>query len=110
MTTETGWNDLSTYSTVALLAHLDYLRKERTYKEAANLKFEARSYELRIAAAERMLAVHNRRATEAEDQRATGGIQQREVDTLLAVLRHHDEPEAHALVARMWTALQAVQP
>lgn len=70
MTTDaSGWADLNTYSTASLLAHLDWLRKERTYKEAANLIIEARAYALRIAAAERMLAIHNRRATEAEDQR-----------------------------------------
>lgn len=70
MTTETdGWTDLNTYTTPRLLSHLAWLRQERTHKEAASLKIEARAYELRIAAAERMLAIHNRRATEAEDQR-----------------------------------------
>lgn len=68
MTTD-GWVDLNTYTTVALLSHLDHLRKERMHKEAADLLIEARAYALRIAAAERMLAIHNRRATEAEDQR-----------------------------------------
>jgi hypothetical protein len=88
---------------------IDSLHGSRERYDRANRIVEARSCELEIAEATRALAIINRRATEALDQQPTAGIQQHEVDTLAAVLRRHDEPEAHALVARMWTALQVEQ-
>lgn len=81
MTETTGWSDLNTYTTRGLLDHLDYLRRQKTYKEAANLKIEARAYELRIAAVERVLAIHNRRATEDDERRVA------EERTVAATLR-----------------------
>jgi hypothetical protein len=88
-----------------LRALLDALHGNRERYDRANRIVEARSCELEISEATRALAIVNRRATEALDQQPTSGIQQHEVDALLAVLRRHDEHDAHAVAARMWSAL-----
>lgn len=86
-----------------LRAWLDALHANRERYDRANRIVEARACELEIGEATRALAILNRRATEALDHQV---VKQHEVDALFALLRHHDEPEAHALVARMWTAIQ----
>lgn len=74
---------------------------------------DARAYELRLADVERALAIHNRRATEAEDQRVASSLVQRLRDALTEACKqvaHHNAEYKHVTPdARLdaWRALIA---
>jgi hypothetical protein len=105
----TDWKPAVTeMNTQRCQAEIEYARAARDVLSKDRIG-EIREFDLRIAECERWIMVLNRRATEALDAQSPDGITQREVDCLLAVLREHDEPEAHAVVARMWTAIQTMQ-
>jgi hypothetical protein len=105
----TDWEPvITTYTSDLLLGHLRGLRDRRAAL-GSDCIAEIRAYDLRIVEAERWLMILNRRATEALDAQSPDGITQREVEVLFTILREHDEPEAHALVTRMWAAIQTMQ-
>lgn len=101
--------DIASAPTEDLLREATGLRAKLAIAQQQGHRVDARAYELRLLDVERAIAIHNRRATEAEDQRAPAGIAQMDVDALLATLRVLDQPEAHAVVMDMWTALQTMQ-
>lgn len=59
----TGWPDVASYSKPALIAHLRDLRQARVSAAADLRPIVERAYELRIADAERELAIRNVRET-----------------------------------------------
>lgn len=64
--------DLASAPTEDLLAEATRLRAKLAIAREAGHRMDARAYELRLCDVERAIAIHNRRATEAEDQRAAG--------------------------------------
>lgn len=62
--------DLAKESTEDLLNEATRLRAKLAIAQQNDRRVDARAYELRILDVERAIAIHNRRATEQEDQRA----------------------------------------
>lgn len=62
--------DIASAPTEDLLRHAETLRAKLAHAQERGRRVDARAYELRLLDVERAIAVHNRRATEAEDQRA----------------------------------------
>lgn len=62
--------DLAKMPTEELLAEATGLRAKLAIAQQRDHRVDARAYELRLLDVERAIAIHNRRATEAEDQRA----------------------------------------
>lgn len=100
---------LTEYTPSDLRTCIDRLHADRERYQRSNRIIEIRSCDLDLAEATRALAILNRRATEALDSQQPDGITQREVDELLASLCYRDDHEEHALVTRMWTAIQTMQ-
>lgn len=109
MTPITDWKPAVTgLNSQRCQAEIEYARAKRATLGTDRIA-EIRAYDLRIVECERWLMILNRRATEALDAQSPDGITQHEVDCLLASLRFRDDHEAHALVARMWTAIVTMQ-
>lgn len=66
--------ELTSTPTEDLLRHAEHLRAKLAHAQEHGLRVDARAYELRLLDVERAIAVHNRRATEAEDQRAAAEL------------------------------------
>lgn len=96
-----------------LLNEATRIRAKLALARHAGHVMDARAYELRLGEVERAIAIHNRRATEQEDQRAASSLTQRMRDALAGALKqisHHNAEYKYVTpdaVIEGWRALIA---